>query len=139
MIYLDTSALVKLFAKEDFSLELREQVRGQPVRTASIAFVEAQSAFARKAEYTDAERAALNREFLATWPRFRAVPTDEVLEAAGVLVRGHRLRAFDALHLAAARSLGPPSRVRFAVYDRELARAAAKEGHPLITDPGYGL
>ncbi|MFN8012828.1 MAG: type II toxin-antitoxin system VapC family toxin [Holophagaceae bacterium] len=139
MIYLDTSALVKLFAREDFSDELREAVRGQAVRTASIAFVEALSAFARKAEFTEAERVALNREFLATWHRFRAVPTDDVLEAAGVLVRGHRLRAFDALHLAAARSLGAPSRIRFAVYDRELARAAAKEGFGLITDPGFGL
>ena len=107
------------------------------MRTASIAFVEALSAFTRKPGLTEAERVALNREFLATWHRYRAVPTDEVLEAAGVLVRGHGLRAFDAIHLAAARSLGPPSRIRFAVYDKELARAATKEGFKLITEPGF--
>jgi len=137
VIYLDTSALVKLYAKEAFSEELREAVKGHSVRTASIAFVETLSAFARKPGFTEAERAALNREFLATWHRFRAVPTDEVLEAAGVLVRGHPIRAFDAIHLAAARSLGPPSRIRFAAYDKALARAAAKEGFVLITDPGF--
>lgn len=135
MIYLDTSAIVKLFVQEAGSEALRAAVGGHPVRTVSIAFVEALSAFARKSELGDAERLAVTREFLKTWHRFRALGTDDLLEPAGILTRAHRLRAFDALHLAAARELGAPSSIQFAVYDRDLARAAADEGFPLITDP----
>jgi predicted nucleic acid-binding protein len=137
MIYLDTSALVKLYVREAFSEELRQAVAGQAVRTVSIAFVEALSAFARKAELNDAERLAVTREFLKSWHRYRALATDGVLETAGVLTRGHRLRAFDAVHLAAAMELGAPGGIQFAVYDKELARAAREEGFQVITDPAY--
>lgn len=137
MIYLDTSALVKLFVKEAFSEEVREAVAGQPVRTVSIAFVETLSAFTRKAELSEEERLAVTREFLRSWHRFRALSTDDVLESAGILTRAHHLRAFDALHLAAARELGAPSGVQFAVYDRELARAARAEGFQVMTDPAF--
>jgi predicted nucleic acid-binding protein len=137
MIYLDTSALVKLYVQEAFSEEVREAVAGQPVRTVSIAFVEALSALARKAELTEDERLSVTREFLKSWHRFRALSTDDVLESAGILARGHRLRAFDALHLAAARELGAPSGVQFAVYDQDLARAAREEGFQVMTDPAF--
>jgi predicted nucleic acid-binding protein len=137
MIYLDTSALVKLYVQEAFSEEVREAVAGQPVRTVSIAFVEALSALARKAELTEDERLSVTREFLKSWHRFRALSTDDVLESAGILARGHRLRAFDALHLAAARELGAPSSIQFAVYDQDLARAAREEGFQVMTDPAF--
>lgn len=137
MIYLDTSALVKLLVKEDFSEEVLQAVTKQPVRTASIAYVETISALARKDSLADEERLAATREFLASWHRFRAIPADDVMEHAGILARAHRLRAFDALHLAAALCLGAPSRIRFAVYDEALAQAAKREGFPLITDPAF--
>lgn len=137
MIYLDTSALVKLYVKEAFSEEVRGAVTGKPVRTVSIAFVETLSAFARKAELDDQERLSVTREFLKSWHRFRALSTDDVIETAGILTRAHRLRAFDALHLAAAMELGAPSAIRFAVYDRDLARAARDEGFQLLTDPAF--
>ena len=139
MIYMDTSAIVKLFVEEAHSQEVRHAVGGRSVRTVSIAFVEALSAFARKQELSDLERLTVTREFLSSWHRFRAISTDTVLEAAGILTRAYGLRAFDAMHLAAARDLGAPSRIRFAVYDAELARAAHKEGFQLITDPDFNL
>jgi len=55
-----------------------------------------------------------------------------------VLTRGHRLRAFDAIHLAAALALGAPGSIIFAVYDRDLARAARREGFRILTDPRFG-
>jgi predicted nucleic acid-binding protein len=137
VIYLDTSALVKLYVREAFSEDVRNAVAGQAVRTVSIAFVETLAAFARKSELTESERLTVTREFLKSWHRFRALPTDDVLEPAGILTRAHRLRAFDALHLAAALELGAPSGIRFAVYDRELARAAQDEGFQVLTDPTY--
>ena len=139
MIYLDTTAIVKLLVDEAFSEEVRQAAGGSAVRTVSIAFVETLSALSRKRELTERERLSATREFLAAWPRFRSVSTDAILESAGVLARGHGLRGFDAIHLAAALDLGPPSRTRFAVYDEELARAAKREGFPLVTDPRFML
>ena len=139
MIYLDTTALVKLFVEEDFSDEVRKAVGGSSVRTVSIAFVETLSALARKRELSGVERLSATQEFLSTWHRFRAVSTDAVLESAGILARAHGLRGFDAVHLAGAREVGTPSKVRFAVFDLELAKAAKKEGFSLLTDPKYKL
>ncbi len=139
MIYLDTTAIVKLLVEEEFSDELRKAVGGHLVRTVSIAFVETLSALARKEELSESERLSATREFLASWHRFRAISTDGVLEAAGILARAHRLRGFDAVHLAAARDLGAPSSIHFAVYDKDLAKAAKKEGFQLITNPKFKL
>ena len=139
MIYLDTSAIVKLLVQEEHSKEVFKAVDRKPVRSVSIAFVEVLSALARKSDLDDDERVAAVREFLASWHRFNPVPTDSILEVAGVLTRSYQLRAFDAIHLAAAKELGPSSTVLFAVYDLELARAARKEGFKLITDPKFKL
>jgi hypothetical protein len=35
--------------------------------------------------------------------------------------------------------LGPPSTIGFAVYDRDLARAAKNEGFKVLTDPNFTL
>lgn len=139
MIYLDTTAVVKLLVKEEFSDDLRLAVGGHPVRTVGIAYVETLSALARKEDLSDEERLSATREFLASWHRFRAIPTDSILEVAGVLARGHRLRGFDAVHLAAALELGAPSKIQFAVYDKDLAKAAKHEGFQLITNPKFKL
>ena len=139
MIYLDTSAIVKLLVQEENSKEVHKAVDRKPVRSVSIAFVEVLSALARKSDLDDDERVAAVREFLASWHRFNPVPTDSILEVAGVLTRSYQLRAFDAIHLAAAKELGPSSTVLFAVYDLELARAARKEGFKLIPDPKFQL
>ena len=139
MIYMDTSAIVKLLVQEENSKEILKAVDRKPVRSVSIAFVEVLSALARKSDLDDDERVSAVREFLASWHRFKAVPTDSILEVAGVLTRSHQLRGFDAIHLAAAMEFGPPSTISFAVYDLELARAARKEGFKLITDPKFKL
>ncbi len=135
MIYLDTTAIVKLFVEEEFSNDVRSAAESQSVGTVSIAFVETLSAFARKKELSEEERASATREFLATWHRFRVVSTDVVLESAGILARAHQLRGFDAVHLAAARELGAPSSIQFVVYDGDLAKAAKKEGFRVLTHP----
>jgi len=69
MIYLDTSALVKLYVKEDHTALVQQVVAGQSVRTVAIAFVETLSAFARKKELSAKERLTASQEFLASWKR----------------------------------------------------------------------
>ena len=59
------------------------------------------------------------------------------MEAAGILARAHKLRGFDAVHLAAARDLGAPGSTRFVVYDEALAKAARKEGFQVLTNPRF--
>jgi uncharacterized protein len=135
VIYLDTTAIVKLLVEEEFSNEVRTAAEGQSVGTVSIAFVETLSALARKRELSEVERFSATREFLATWHRFRVVSTDAVLESAGILARAYQLRGFDAVHLAAARELGTPSSIQFVVYDKDLAKAAKKEGFRVMTHP----
>ena len=133
MIYLDTTAIVKLLVEEAFSGEVRSAAKGQSVGTVSIAFVETLSALARKRELAEDERSLAIREFLATWHRFKVVSTDAILESAGILARAHQLRGFDSVHLAAALELGSPSTIQFVVYDKDLAAAAKKEGFQVIT------
>jgi predicted nucleic acid-binding protein len=139
VIYLDTTAIVKLLVEEEFSNAVRMAAEGQSVGTVSIAFVETLSALARKRELSEEERFSATREFMATWHRFRIVSTDAVLESAGILARAHQLRGLDAMHLAAARDLGKPSSIQFVVYDEELAKAAKKEGFQVITNPKFKL
>ena len=51
---------------------------------------------------------------------------DGVMRHAGELVRAHRLRAADAVHLASALRFDAP--IRFACWDRKLATVAATLG-----------
>ena len=81
----------------------------------------------------EGERLLATQEFISSWHRFQAIPTASVLEAAGILTRAHRLRGFDAVHLAAARDGVAPTKTHFAVYDRDLAKAAKQEGFAAVT------
>jgi len=67
----------------------------------------------------------------------------DLCSVSGILVRTHRdlaLRGADAVHLASALRVGSRrSALTFAVFDRKLAKAAAAEGFPLLTDPGFDL
>lgn len=61
------------------------------------------------------------------WPEFRVVEVDQALvESAVELALAERLKTLDALHLAAAITLGP--NVTFATWDHALHAAAARPG-----------
>lgn len=61
------------------------------------------------------------------WPHFHVIEVDQRLaESAAELGLAERLRALDALHLAAALSAGPG--VTFATWDAPLHSAAARRG-----------
>jgi uncharacterized protein len=134
-LYLDTSALVKLYVEEDGSESVARWVAGAGlVATSRVAYPEARAALARR-----------KREGAITSPGLKRVVgdldrdmaslvivelTEAVARAAGQLAERRGLRGFDAIHLASAIELGrlleiPPS---FAAADARLMSAAAAEG-----------
>ncbi len=122
MVYLDSSALVKLVVTEPESTALREYLRDHPERVSSaLARVEVWRALRR----TGAPKAALQRadQVLA---RVALVAMDDPLLRAAAGVAQPGLRSLDALHLATALSLDDLDAV--VTYDRRLDAAAAHAG-----------
>jgi uncharacterized protein len=144
ILYLDTSALVKLFAAEVGSDLVRRAVaESDLIATSLLSYAEARSALARKSRSGEMTRTTLNRcrgEFERDWARLQRLPVDEALvRKAGDLAEQHALRAFDALHLATADSLRAALRaaVIFACFDSALNGAAKTHGLRLLSpSPG---
>jgi uncharacterized protein len=139
ILYLDTSALVKLFVQEAHSEAVRTAAAGSVVATHLLAYAEACSAFARLAEERpDASlfrrlRAALD----AHWAEWEIVQVEEPLvRRAGEFCARYRLRAYDSVHLAAAERVrsasGGHADFRFGAFDQNLTRAARSLGFPLL-------
>lgn len=128
ILYLDSSALVKLVAEERESAALRGAVEGgSELVSSGLARVELRRAAMRKSALVlSAAEAVLMRLAL--------VPLDgSVLDLAGALEPAS-LRSLDAVHLASAQLIG--DRVdRFITYDRRLGEAAKLAGLP-VASPG---
>ena len=133
--YLDTSVLIKLYVREAFSDEVEHYLAGidRPV-ISSLARLEWQCAMVRRQRtgaFSEDYLATARREFTRhrTEGYFRVCPVNDALftQASGLLdaVNPIPLRSLDALHLAAACSMGKPA---FATADRILADAARKLG-----------
>jgi len=141
MLYLDTSALVKLYVDERMSQELTIAVDGaEAVATSLIAYTEARAAFARARREARLSAQAYRHvveAFVEDWPRYITVEvTDRLVKDAGELAAHRALRGYDALHLASALILRQQmsSGVTFLAFDRELMVAAKREAlriHPL--------
>lgn len=128
LLYLDTSALLRLYTQEPDYQQVRELVAASGgVVCHQITYVEALAALAgrrarkllRAAEYQTVQAA-----FKADWPTFRHVALDEqLIEDAAQLAQTHGLRAYDAVHLAAAQAVAPLGTV-FVTFDTALRRVA---------------
>jgi predicted nucleic acid-binding protein len=133
ILYLDTSALLKLYFEEDGSDTVSEQVaHADVVATSWVAYVEARAAFARRLSPRERRQALVSLD--NEWPRyFKVDVTEPLLRDAAVVADRYRLRAYDAVHLASARVVrlrrGEP--MTFASWDRELDEAAARDGFTL--------
>jgi len=137
ILYLDTSALVKLYIEEIHSDEVRRWAdEAEIIATCRVAYPEAVSALNRRKRAGDMTKnifgiamKALRRD----WDRLAIVDFREI--DAGRLAAKHGLRGFDAIHLSAAVVLasvpaGPD--VWFSSFDSALNRAAAGERIPVF-------
>jgi hypothetical protein len=124
LVYLDSSALVKLIVREPETTALRAYLRREPQRL---------SCGLARTEVLRAVRplgpAALEtaRRLLRSIHLVRL--DDTLLDAAGVL-EPLTLRSLDAIHLAAAQLVAPSLRA-VVTYDRRMADAAASLGFPV--------
>lgn len=136
--YFDTSALVKLYLQESFSVETERIYLGSAaVACHEIGFVEVRAALAQAARSsrieTEAHRALVD-DFVRDWESgISFVATDAaLLHRAADLAEGFALRGYDAIHLASAERIlrALPGTV-FMSFDRTLNRAAKLLGFSL--------
>ncbi len=135
ILYLDTSALVKLYIAEPGSDQVQSKVEATPVIAASrVAYVEARAGIARKhraGELSLREYRRMVEDLDKDWERYLIVEVSEsVAKLGGELAERYPLRGFDALHLASAVFLRNRThlRVSFLCFDEKLRSAAEAEG-----------
>lgn len=120
LVYLDSSALVKLVVAEPETSALLAFLAGWPDRVSS--------ALARVEVLRAAKRVgaglAVRRRATRVLARVALVRIDEPVLAAAARVGPPELRTLDAVHLATARSLDGLAGI--VTYDTRLARAAAR-------------
>lgn len=135
ILYLDTSALVKLYFSEPFSddILLKWQSAAQIVAS-SVTYAETMASIYRKNREGDLEE-SLVREVVDSFHRdwsslIRVEVTDELNIYIDRAVNRYPLRGFDLVHLASAMVIRErvPEDFVFACFDDRLARAAQSEG-----------
>jgi predicted nucleic acid-binding protein len=132
ILFLDTSALVKLYVEEAHSAAVREWVdEAEVVAVCRLAYPEAVSALSRRMRGGDLSKSAYgvtSRALRRDWDLLALVDFREI--EAGRLAAKYGLRGFDAIHLSSAMTIasapsGPD--VLFSSFDAALNRAASGE------------
>jgi uncharacterized protein len=130
LIYLDSSAVVKLIRSEDESGELDlwlTERSGQPFVSSTLLEVEVPRSLLRLPSHDEEQlarvMAGIGRLAVDTSVRFTAAR-----------LRPTSLRSLDAIHLASALSLGDEVQA-FVTYDKRLLDAAQAAGLP-VASPG---
>ena len=126
---------MKLYVDEDGSGVVRKYVgEATSVATSLITYVEARAALARR-RHAGALPPTAYRHVLdaldTDWERWaRVAITEALMRDAASLAEAHRLRAYDAVHLASAIvvSAGTPSSTVFVSSDDDLDSVAARVG-----------
>jgi hypothetical protein len=140
IVYFDTSAILKLLLVEHGSADAvrlwREAFRpvmgrlGYPEARAALAAARGDSRLSESAFALARRGLEVLRDQMTEVGVSRALAS-----RAGRLAERHRLRGYDAVHLACALSLDGPD-LLLATWDRELARAGLEEG--LTVAPARG-
>ena len=139
VMFWDTSGIVPLLADEDGTRAATAEFERDPSMVVWWgSSVEAVSAIARR----EREGRLAARDVTMALQRLAALgtawqeipPTTRIRQTAERLLRVHPLRAADALQLAAAIAAadGDPRSLPFVTLDDRLARAAEREGFPVV-------
>ena len=133
ILYVDTSALVKVYVTEPGSSEVRGRIdQAEAVATVLVTYAEARAAFARHQREGGLTRADLRRavrQLDRDWTTYNVVGlSDPLVRSAGELAERHALRGYDAVQLAAVLELrAAGASVEFCAFDTRLNRAARRE------------
>lgn len=134
MLYLDSSALVKLYIDEPGSQRVRQLVNPPALSaTSAIAYAEIRAALARRAREgflsADAHIRAKSA-LLADWSHLFVIPVGLIQMNAGEAADRDALRGMDAIHLASAMWLASQQRepLTMVVWDHRLRQAAITTG-----------
>jgi predicted nucleic acid-binding protein len=141
IIYLDTSALLKLIFVEDRDAEVREWfLPTQRAATSIITYAESCAAMSRRSRVTGPAAVDVAGT-VDQWVALLNHYMDQIIclavagRSAGHLALAHGLRGMDAIHLSTAVDLrerlaaqGLVEQVAFASFDRRLLEAAEHEG-----------
>ena len=141
ILYLDTSALVKLYVEETGSEDVRRAVEeARIISTSRVAYVEARAGISRKyreGNLSREERDQVVADLTRDWGSYFIVEVSEsVTKLGGELTEEYPLRGFDAIHLASALLLRNRTRlnVSFSCFDERLKLAAQSEGLSVMGD-----
>lgn len=126
MLYLDTSAFLKLIVREEFSRETRQRLQSATAWSSTLLDVEAHRAALRLGLAGDVVAEALRHVTLVTIE-------DSTIQSART-VGTDALRSLDAIHLATAVEMGDDLEA-VVTFDRRLAAAAAEVGMSILS-PG---
>ncbi len=131
ILFCDTSALVKLYLKEESSDAVRTLAgSASAIAVCRIAWAEAMAALARRLRENPADAAAIGSvraRLHADWPRYAIVEiTQALVELAGEYADTFALRGYDSVQLAAARTLQEAAGedIHFACFDARLQKSA---------------
>ena len=146
MKFWDTSVLVPLLVAEDATKAVISLHTADPILlVAWTTLVECASALAR-AEHdrllSSAQASTAFARLDALAANWREVePSNDLRDIARRLLRVHRLRAGDAIQLAAASLAAErrPASLTFVTLDERLEVAARKEGFPVVRPASSGL
>ena len=144
VLFLDTSALVKLYVDEDGTrrmCELAHPDAGHQLAILSLARIEFRSAIRRRTRQGDLDPVAADAIVQQLEEHLNSlllvVPlSDAVLDQAAVVVDQYALRAYDAIQLAGGLNLaarvGDDEDLQFVTADHQQAEAAERAGLGMI-------
>lgn len=142
ILYLDTSALVKRYFREQYSEEILSRWKSAThIVTSFVAYAETMASLYRKKREADLADALIRKivdSFQQDWEGFIRVEVNGELNAyIDRVVAKHPLRGFDAIHLASAIVIHErlPEGFVFACFDDRLASAAQSQGLETFPPP----